>query len=99
MPRKPSQALLKKYDVEAFIERKVALLLMCDDELDILREDPERSAAARRELKRNHTIYEGDLPTRPEDARAFLEKCERLVEQPATSFVEYVQFIIRIQAI
>ncbi len=91
-PRRPSKANLKKYDVEAFIERKVALIQMCDTELDILREDPKGSERARRELERRYTCFEGELPDGADHAQAFLKKCERLVELPASTHAEYVSF-------
>ncbi|KLO17303.1 hypothetical protein SCHPADRAFT_937175 [Schizopora paradoxa] len=90
-PRKPSKADMKKYNVEAHIERKVMLLQMCEDELDVLRADPEGSDAAIRKLKSENVCLEGDLPFGQEMARGYLEKCERLVAQPANSHEDVIR--------
>ena len=82
---------MKKYDVEAHIERKVMLLQMCQDELDVL-----GSVEARRTLRRENICYQGDLPEDQDLAQAFLEKCKRLVAQPATTHVEFV-YLVRFQ--
>lgn len=90
MPRKPSKVDMKKYDLEAFVERKAQLLFACEAELNILRDDPKGAEIARKELERNGMCLEGNLPSAPEEAKAFLAKCERLVEQPATNHLQCV---------
>lgn len=84
MPRQPSEEEKEKYNVEALIERKVALMRLCDTEGDILRGDPEGSKKAREELEK----LKGDVPSDPELTKKFLEKCEKIVEQPATTLLE-----------
>lgn len=82
--RQPTEA--EKDDVEAFIERKVALLHMAETECDILREDLEGWKKVTDELDED----ERNVPFDPELRKAFYEKCERIVEQPATTIAELV---------
>lgn len=88
MPYKPSLANIKKYGLVKFIEDKVALIHLCETELDILRADPEGSKKAREELEKKNTCFEGTLPSDPAVAKLFLDKCRKLVENPANNHFE-----------
>jgi len=85
MPRKPSQANLLKYDVEAFINRKVELLHMFDTQSAILSLHKEEYRRVREELKQKYTCLEGSVPSNPEHAKKYLENCEALADSPATT--------------
>ncbi len=88
MPRQPTEAEKDEYNVEAHIERKVTLMHMHETEIDFLRLDPECSDKVWEKLNENNVMYEGYLPPDPELAKIFLEECEGIVEQTATTLVE-----------
>lgn len=90
-PRQPSDAEKEKYGLEALIERKVALMHMAETEYDILRREHEASKKGSEESEMSlddSEDEEDDFPYDPELRKKFLEKCEKIIEQPATTSAE-----------
>jgi len=85
----PSKANMIKYDVENHIVQKVQFCHTLETEIEILSVNSEESRRLTEEIRTNHECHTGTLPKDPEHAKRFLEDCEKLVNNPATTPVEH----------
>ncbi|KLO17298.1 hypothetical protein SCHPADRAFT_900744, partial [Schizopora paradoxa] len=82
--RQPTDEEKERYDVEVFIERKVALMHMHEIEMEKRRKNPD-FRSDNDDDNDDQDDEERRLLINPELAKKFYEKCERLIEQPATT--------------
>lgn len=91
MSRQPTEEEMEKYNLEAFIERKAKLYEVCELEYEVIRKDPEGAMKAGEELRNEShpSRLTGPLPTGPDKRKDLLDKCQKLVDRPATNPAEY----------
>ena len=78
-PRQPTDEEQQRYNVETIIERKVDLMHKYETEFAFLREHPVSRSKSDSDYRERNVPHNLDL------AKKFYEKCERLIEQPATT--------------